>query len=314
MNRRLFLGGLVALSCQGRLWKTHASSLSRQSEKYNKKIGFDENLIIFISDTHIQPEGYTIEWFDKIAKEILAMRPLPRNIINLGDLAHLYGKEEDYRVAKELFAPLEEAGIRVTHAMGNHDRRDYFTKVFPEKAALTSCPNRIVSIVETPHADVIVLDSLQQSEDENKWITPGNIDEAQREWLKQTLQQYSKPVFIVAHHPLNEVKLGNIIFKSPTCCGYIHGHDHRWRPGWDQKDWKTHEVLRTLCLPSTGYWGDIGYACMKLEERQATVMLEQRDYFFPKPLQDGEEKPLQWKLIEKDNKGLQCRFSYIRSK
>ena len=317
MNRRLFLGGLIALSCQRGSWKANASSPihlpSLQPDLSNSKEEFDENLIILLSDTHFFPEGYPKEWFNKIVKEILSMRPLPRNVISLGDLAYLYGREEDYRVAKEMFEPLEKAGITVTHAMGNHDRRDYFSKVFPEKAALSRCTDRMVFIVETPRADVIVLDSLQQSENENEWITPGIIDEAQLEWLKQTLRQYKKPVFIVTHHPLNEVKLKDHLFNCPTCCGFIHGHDHRWRPGWEQRNWKAHEVIRTLCLPSTGYWGNIGYVCFKLEEKHATATFEQRDFFFPKPLKEGEEKPLQWKLIEEDSKGSQCSFSYERS-
>lgn len=318
MNRRLFLGGLMALSCQGGLWKANASSPfhlpSLQPDMNNHQEKFDENLIILLSDTHFLPDGYSSECFNKIAKEILSMRPLPRNIICLGDLSSLYGREEDYWVAKKMFEPLEKAGITVTHAMGNHDRRDYFSKVFPEKAALSKCADRLVFIVETPRADVIVLDSLQQSENEDEWITPGKIEEAQLEWLEQTLQQYRKPVFVVAHHPLNEVKLNKPMFESPTCCGFIHGHDHLWRPGWERRNWSTHEIIRTLCLPSTGHWGDIGYTRLRLEEKQAVATFEHKDYFFPKPLKEGEEKPLQWKLIEEDSKNLRCSFSYERAK
>jgi hypothetical protein len=36
------------------------------------------------------------------------------------------------------------------------------------------------------------------------------------------------------------------------------------------------------------------------------------EYFFYTPLKDGEEKPLHWTLIEQDNQGARCQFSYQR--
>ena len=226
----------------------------------------------------------------------------------------MYGRLEDYQLARELFAPLEKAGIVVTHAMGNHDRRENFAKVFPEKTAATVCPGHIVSVVETPNADIIVLDSLQQGEDEKDCNRPGRFDEAQSKWLKQTLQDYRKPVFLAAHHPLKEVRAEEIIFNSPTCCGYIHGHDHRWRPEWIHRNWNTRQMLRTLCLPSTGFWGDIGYMCFHLGTDCATASLVYRDFFFLDPLKPNEQKPLQWELMEEDHKGEKCRFAYERIK
>lgn len=317
MDRRVFLGGLMALGCQGMMLKADASVLPdyASSEAGRRKKGrFDENLIVFLSDMHIQPGGHTPERFRKVVNEILAMRPLPRNVIGLGDLAHLYGREEDYRLARELFAPLEEAGIVVTHAMGNHDRRENFAKVFPEKASATRCPGYVVSVVETPFADVIVLDSLQQGEDEKDCNRPGRFDDAQCEWLRQTLKHYNKPVFIAAHHPLKEVRAEELLFEAPTCCGYIHGHDHRWRPEWVNRNWNSRQMLRTLCLPSTGFWGDIGYMCLQMSAEFATAYLAYRDFFFLNPLAPDEKKPLQWELMKEDYDGQKCRFAYERVK
>ena len=70
--------------------------------------------------------------FNQQVVDILSMRPLPANVLVFGDVAWDYGLEEDYRYAAELLRQVEEAGIRVTLGMGNHDRRAAFFKVFPQ--------------------------------------------------------------------------------------------------------------------------------------------------------------------------------------
>ena len=105
----------------------------------------------------------------------------------------------------------------------------------------------------------------------------------------------------------------DLIAKNPTCCGYIHGHDHRWRVGWSDINYSTQDILRTLCLPSTGFWGDIGYTIFRQGEYSATATLVMLEYFYHTPHREGEEKPLQWTLIEQDNKGACCRFSCRRA-
>ncbi|MCR4922053.1 MAG: metallophosphoesterase [Bacteroidaceae bacterium] len=319
MNRREFLGGVAAISLQGALSHVHASPLTgmmapkgKKKEKV-KKGKLDENLVAFISDMHINPAEYEAEKLMRVVNDILSMNPRPKNVIGLGDLANLYGHVEDYECAKQVLQPLEDAGITVTLGMGNHDRRENFARIFPEKAAATRLPGRYVYVVETPRADFIVLDSLQQGEDTTKWITPGALNDEQVAWLEETLKGYRKPVFISAHHPLNETKVTGLIRNAPSCCGYIHGHDHCWRPGWINFDWRSQDVLRTLCLPSTGFWGDIGYSLFRLEEDRAVMQLRLFEYFFHNPLKEGEEKPLHWTLIEEDLRNQQCSFAYKRA-
>jgi len=316
MNRRNFLGSLAAVGLQGSAVTLNASSMKRLlGPRRNKKASMqmDSNLVVFISDMHVKPAGYEGEKLKRVVDEILRMSPLPGNVIGLGDLSNLYGRVEDYEAAKPILQPLEDAGIRLTLAMGNHDRRESFARVFPEKAASTRVPGRMVYIVETPRVDFIVLDSLDQSEDATRWITPGTLDEGQRKWLATTLQSYTKPVIVCAHHPIHETRVTDLIAKNPTCCGYIHGHDHRWRVGWSDINYSTQDILRTLCLPSTGFWGDIGYTIFRQGEYSATATLVMLEYFYHTPLREGEEKPLQWKLIEQDNKGACCRFSCRRA-
>ena len=71
-------------------------------------------------------------------------------------------------------------------------------------------------------------------------------------------------------------------------------------------------MLRTLCLPSTGFWGDIGYTLFRLEEDHATMELRIFDYFFRYPLEEGAERPLQWKLLMENLQGQKCSFAYKR--
>lgn len=310
MDRRHFIGSLAALGCAGALTPLSEFSAFAEPKGKKSKAKFDENLVVFMSDMHTNPGSYQPDKCRKVISDILAMRPLPRNVVTFGDLAYLTGKEEEYALAKELCAPLEEAGIKVTHGMGNHDRRENFAKYFPEKAAATLFPGKYVFKVETPRADIIMLDSLQEGNDTTTWITEGALDEAQALWLKSALAASSKPTFVCSHHPIKEVGIANILIDSPCCCGYIHGHDHRWRVDWFKKSYSSTRMIRTLCLPSTGHWGDIGFTIFRLEEDRAVAELCQSEFFFPKPVENPAEAPAQWKMITDDHKGLTCTFSY----
>ena len=333
MDRRSFLSSLAVLSLQGCLLDTSAAvrrvaqtaginpagecgfrsigGTAADSSRRQHGIRFDDNLVCLISDLHTNPGSYQPGRLERTVADILALNPLPRNVIALGDLAYLTGKPEEYALLKELIAPLEAAGIRVTLAMGNHDKRANFAEAFPAYAEASQMKERFVFVVETPRADFIVLDSLQESTSKYKWITPGTIDDAQRDWLKDKLATYTtKPVFVMSHHPLNEVGIKDLLLDCPSCCGYIHGHDHVWRPGWIKKNYHEQLVMRTLCVPSTGHWGDIGYTLLELEETQAVARLKQFEFFFPAPLEEGEAKPAQWTMIEEEHQGALCHFIY----
>ena len=317
MDRRHFLSSLAVLGLQGVLLDTKGAVRLAEAfpadgrRRRGKAPVFDDNLVCIISDTHCNPEGYQPGRLERTIADILTLNPLPRNVIALGDLAYLTGKPEEYAHFKELIAPLEAAGIRLTLGMGNHDRRAAFAEVFPTYAAASQMQERFVFVVETPRADFIVLDSLQESTDPRKWITPGAIDDAQRAWLAQKLASYTtKPVFVMAHHPIDEVKIKDLLLDCPSCCGYIHGHNHVWRPAWCRKNYHTRTVVRILGVPSTGHWGDIGYTLLDLGETQAVARLRQFEFFFPTPLEEGEEKPAQWKMIEEEHKDATCAFAY----
>ena len=317
MDRRTFLSSLALLGLEGCFLDAHGAVLlaDRAAKGRKRRRGgaprFDDNLVCLISDTHVNPAGYQPARLERTIADILALDPLPRNVIVLGDLAYLTGRKEEYARLKEIIAPLETAGIRLTMAMGNHDRRDHFAEAFPDYAARSEMADRFVFVVETPRADMIVLDTLQASPDPDKWITAGALDEAQLAWLKERLAGYTtKPVFVMSHHPLDEIGIKGLLMDCPACCGYIHGHNHIWRPGWIRKNYQTRDVVRTLCVPSTGHWGDIGYTLLELGETEAVARLHQYEFFFPTPLAEGEPKPAQWSMIEEEHRGALCHFAY----
>lgn len=318
MDRRKFLGSLALLGIQGVVLDAAGAAAlkgldSEPGRRKRKKDGFDENLVVIISDLHTNPDGYQPALLERTIADILALRPRPRNVIALGDLAYLTGKPSEYARLKEILAAFDGTGIRLTMAMGNHDRRANFAEAFPEYAAASLMKDRFVFVVETPRADIILLDSLQESEDPTTWITPGALPDNEKEWLKEKLASYTdKPVLVTAHHPINEVGIKDILLSSPTCCGYIHGHDHVWRDGWFKKNYSEREMIRALCVPSTGHWGDIGYTMLHLEEDHAEARLNEYGFFFPTPLKEGETKPAQWAMIEEERKNAVVSFAYRR--
>lgn len=81
---------------------------------------FDDSLAVFLADPHVCDDDtqarwlYTREELDKRIAEILAMRPLPRDVIVFGDLVLDCGVAHDYEVARRKLKLLTDAGIRLT--------------------------------------------------------------------------------------------------------------------------------------------------------------------------------------------------------
>ncbi len=292
-----------------------ANAPAAAPRKKNKVGRIDEDLVILISDLHCNPEWYQPGYLKRVVSDIVSMTPLPGNVVALGDLAFMVGAEGDYRLLKEILAPLEEAGIHVTLGMGNHDRRDTFARVFPERVAASELRDRIVHVVRTPKADIILLDSLQQHDNPEKYIGKGAISQAQKEWLTQTLATYTdRPVLVAAHHPLEELDIKKILLDCPRCGGYLYGHNHKWDENWTYRSFRSPGTLRTLCVPSTGNNGDIGYVALRFLEDHAEARLHEYEYFFPRPLQEGQVKPLEWRLLEADRQNAVCRMAYLNTR
>ena len=314
MDRRKFIGSLAALGIGGAAYATGLDKVAAENAEPWKRRGplrIDENLVCIISDLHLRPGEYQQQYFERTVQDILSLNPRPLNVICLGDIAYLTGKVEEYELAKRLLAPLEEAGMHVTLGMGNHDRRENFALVFPDKAAASELPHRYVYTVETPRADFIVLDSLDQGEDTETWITPGVIDDEQRAWLAAKAAGCRKQLFVMAHHPMDEIKVTAQLYDCPHTAGFIYGHKHEWDPGRNMFRWSEGRLLRNLCVPSTGHWGDIGFTLLKLEKERAVASFVQRGFFFPVPLKEGQDRPAVWDEIERSHKNASCVFPYV---
>jgi len=280
MTRRWFLSVLLAAGASAAGWAAEVAP--------------DPNLVVLFADTHCtaqEKNTHQREGLARCVREVLALNPRPAHVLLYGDLSFGHGETNDYRVLKALLGPLEAAGVRWHACFGNHDRRGPFGAVFPEAAARPQVvAGRQVTVVETPHADFILLDSCLEGP------VNGGLDEAQRAWLAETLRGYAKPVFVGAHHPLKETGVGGLLAATPWCKGYIYGHRHTWQQ-------QAEEGVETLCLPSTGHWGDIGYVLVRLSAEEAVFTLRQHDFYAPRP---GEAKP-EWQARIKRNDGSRWR-------
>lgn len=264
-------------------------------------VPLDENLIALFSDLHVTRQAsdpHQRAGFAQCVQEVLACNPRPANALIYGDLSLSHGDPDDYRMLKELVKPLEDAGIRWHACFGNHDRRAAFFSVFPQRQqAAPPVPDRLVTVVTTPHADFILLDSCLEGP------VNGAIDDAQRAWLQTTLSHATKPVFVGAHHPLKETGIADLLAANACCKGYVFGHVHAWNAQQDLG-------VNTLSLPSTGHWGDIGYVLVKLSADEAVFTLRQRDYYTPRPAASAAEIKPEWQARVQKNAGSQWRVPF----
>lgn len=278
---------------------------------------FDENLAVFLSDIHVCGNPNWTRWhysrreLDLRIAEILAMRPLPRHVVTFGDLAFDAGDPRDYAIVRDKFKLLTDAGIVVTHATGNHDRRAQFLDHFPMREP-SPVVWRIVSEVHFPTCDLILLDSLVEGE------VAGGLDAPQQEWLLETLAKRTRPVFVGAHHPTREltVKGASIVTalkNCPFCVGWINGHGHTWekRPlvSWGARN---EDTIRGVQLPSAGLYGDIGYVTFRVSETEAVATLHETGYWFNDGLHPDEEPSETDRAIVVENQGQSCRFPFVR--
>ena len=288
----------------------------------------DETLVALLSDCHVgnwkSPEYQGVKLAECIAR-VLALDPLPGKMFISGDLAYLWGRREDYELSRHLLQPVLDAGIELTIGMGNHDRRENFLERWPEYAVRTPVPGRIVSQVKGVHFDYIMLDTLDQPVETDKWITPGVLEGEQRDWLAETCRKATRPLLVLAHHPAGELGeprkgcsyksariFGEILMgkkDAPTkCCGFIHGHDHQWYVTQQLLSWQDSRIGLTACLPSTGHWGDIGFSLLREYPDRAELSLVQYDYFSPRPPKEGAVPNPAWQAIVRDRAGARCTF------
>ena len=288
MNRREFLGGLVFTAGAASLGGCRGLGFGGDA--------FDGTTTVFISDVHVHADSYQLERFRRVVNEILAMSPRPKNVVCFGDIAHLRGPVEDYRASRPEFQRLLDAGIRLTFGMGNHDRRANFLSVWPEYRERLLMKDFIVSEVDLGTCDLVMLDTLHEPDnpdaEKRGWITDGQFKERRFAWVKAEMARRTRPFFLAAHHPIDEITDGDwkalkdLIMETKLCVGWIHGHDHAWKHcllGHSKRSWGDNTFKRSLCLPSTGHWGDIGYVVAQSADHALRLDYHALDHYFPTP-------------------------------
>ena len=315
MDRRGFLGAFAAFA------GTAAFAPSALAKTVSRP-KLDPNLVVLFSDSHVNGHQdkylqHSRKHLQNVVANILRLDPLPAHAIHFGDLAYLWGHKEDYVLARELLEPLAAAGVKIAIGMGNHDRRSAFLEAFPEYAESTLFPGRIVSEVDAGAVDFIMLDGLAGSDaraPNDSGPVSGSLCAAQEEWHALDLPRRERPFFVCSHWPAWALKAGNSDFRKlllacPMAAGYIYGHVHRWQRDFIHDGFAAPDILKSLALPSTGLWGDIGFALMRIDGGTATVSLRQHDFFFPNPAATGAVAYKEtWKTMIRENKNQTCSF------
>lgn len=279
----------------------------------------DPNLSVFLSDTHVPGDGVVPDKWEidftamesrlkATVAEILEMDPRPANVVVFGDICYLRGEAADYVRVEPIFRRLARAGVRVVLGLGNHDRREPFLAAFPEYRTSTLVPGEVVSRVSLGSADLILLDTLDESNRGKARISP-----AQERWMRENLPVWERPFFLGGHHRAAEVPFGNgplewFVVGLEKCRGYVHGHWHTWQE-WTMFDWGRGSVKRAISLPSTGFWGDIGYVRFRTSGSLATATLVQKDFYFPRHQPDPAKRDPMWAVRVRENNGRTVHFA-----
>ncbi len=209
----------------------------------------------FLADTHI-PEDisdnyrgfYPYQNLQKVIPQILSN--LPDGVAIAGDLARLEGKLGDYANLKKLLRPVAEK-TPVFMALGNHDNRENFLRVFDNVAGeKQQAGGKHVVVVNKPPVRLIILDSLFYV---NK--VPGLLGRAQRRWLEDYLRNCDDtPTILCFHHTLGDgdgdlldvPRLFNLIKPVRKVKAVLYGHSHAY--GFSE-----FEGIHLINLPATGY-------------------------------------------------------------
>lgn len=317
-SRRDFLALGSFAACAGAV-------VARANAVNAESVTVDPNLSVFLSDIHVSGKNvkgqpsYQNPLFEKAVSQILEMNPRPKRALIFGDVALWNGWSADYEESAPLIQKLKDAGIDVYLTTGNHDHREPMFRFHPRQKEITPVPCRFVSVVALGTSDFVLLDTLKENpKGEGKDnAVDGGLDEAQANWLLEFAAAAKRPFFCGAHHPSQEIKVSgkNLIQHledNPNFAGYVHGHNHRWHKEWFHYGYSKAHVVRSACLPSTGWWGNIGFATFRSQADRATLAFVQNDFFFPRPLQPGQSRPPEWDQIMRENQGDTCTFLYGR--
>ncbi len=289
ISRRSFLAGSLAAGASA-LWGREALAVERKT---------DPNRWVFISDTHIgthredtRSGTKPAETFAKTVEQVLDLDPRTAGIVITGDLAFLTGQPSEYKLIRELYQPIREAGIPLHLVLGNHDRRDHFWAAFPEAKPTQPAVDRQAAVVETPLANWFLMESLFKTN-----FTPGLLGKEQLQWLTKALDAHAdKPALLMAHHNpegltglQDAAALLQIAVAHKQVNAYIYGHTHQWRVHREKE-------IHLVNVPATAWLFDAqeprGWLDINLQKTGATVVMNALD---KKHAKHGERIELKWR-------------------
>ncbi len=248
MNRRSFIQtGLAAFGTLVTLNAGCSPGLTKKDETQTR--------LALLADTHI-PEDvqnnyrgfYPYRNLEKVVPELISASP--DGVLIAGDLARLTGQPGDYANLRKLLDPVAEE-TPVFMALGNHDDRQNFLKVFDDTPGdKPDLKGKHVTIVKKASTRVIMLDSLLYV---NK--VPGLLGKAQRQWLQEYLNECDDtPTILCFHHTLSDgdgdlldvPRLFSMIGPIRKVKAIVYGHSHAY--GFSE-----FEGIHLINLPAVGY-------------------------------------------------------------
>jgi 3',5'-cyclic-AMP phosphodiesterase len=207
----------------------------------------DPHFFALLADTHI-PERADVVARDvnmtgnlrHVVGQLCALGTTPAGVIINGDCAYLRGLPDDYANLAQCVAPLAEAGLSLHLTMGNHDDRGpCFDALSDQRSSISPVESKHVSVVESPHANLFLLDSLQEVN-----VVTGELGQAQLDWLGKALDERDdKPAVVIAHHNpqftpppegnrwsgiQDSAEFFELISSKKQVKAYVFGHTHDW--------------------------------------------------------------------------------------
>lgn len=192
-------------------------------------------LIAQITDLHLgfqpdDPAELNRQRLDAVLATLLAMTPQPDLLLATGDLTE-HGAIAAYETLKQLADALP---FPVRFALGNHDDRDNFRRVFPQ-VPVSASGHVQYDFVQGP-LRFVVLDTLEHG------LHGGALCAARAAWLDATLAADPRPTLLVLHHPPIETgngwmtediaapwvqRLAAVVRRHPQVVRMVSGHLHR---------------------------------------------------------------------------------------
>lgn len=173
--------------------------------------------LIQLTDIHLTTPGQTIGGrdpnanFEAALAHALSQHPDAEAIVITGDLSD-WGERADY---ERLRARIAELPLPVHLAIGNHDDRATFLKVFPERA---DGDGHVQSQFALSRGTGLIIDTWEPRSH------AGVFCARRRAWLERALAAADAPVFLFMHHhpvPTHIAPLDRIMLRDSDAFGAV---------------------------------------------------------------------------------------------